>query len=249
MKRTLSGAVIIECSGDRILKLGDGHVGQRINDQRRWLEEHQSNGVIPVERVTQNAYIMPRGSEWSDPVVGRQVFDGIVELLSAYVWVKPPFVFTESPTPFRHKQSALSRATSVAGDVLNALTELCTLVDWTAVPKVLTHGDPTFCNSLWLNDKLVLCDPIPASHHVPDIRAVDLGKLMQSCMGFESIMYGWHMAELASPYWIKELCRDDNEWQAAVYCGVLSIARMLPYLQSQPLIEEFTRVALEMSRL
>lgn len=246
MKTTLSGAIIIECD-DYVVKLGDGRVGVRIHEQMNWLEAHACVGIIPITRLTQYAYTMPHAEEWPDPVDTRAAFDGVVNLLKTYVWNNMPEVV--NPPEFALKENTIRAWGGAPDQLIDVAVELRERVDWMTVPRTLTHGDPTFHNTLWLKDRLVLCDPVPANTTIPDIRAVDLGKLLQSCFGFETIMHGWSMTEPPNPAWVREVVHNDNEWNAAVYCGVLHILRMLPYIKTQPLIEEFTRVALEMSRL
>ena len=60
-------------------------------------------------------------------------------------------------------------------------------VDFTGLPLCLTHGDPTLENCMRRKDgALVLIDPLPPIN-VPPVRAVDLGKLLQSYMGYERL--------------------------------------------------------------
>lgn len=58
------------------------------------------------------------------------------------------------------------------------------------------HGDPTLDNVLVrpvsapARDPLVLTDPLPPDDRIPNDRAVDLGKLLQSALGWESVRRG-----------------------------------------------------------
>ena len=101
---------------------------------------------------------------------------------------------------------------------------------------------------MWVDDAPVLCDPIP-SGRLPDVRALDLGKILQSCFGFETIVYGWrYSSPVPNPLWVRDLCDDDNEWQATIAFGALHILRLLPYVDVAH-HEEFTRVLDAMLRL
>ncbi len=54
------------------------------------------------------------------------------------------------------------------------------------------HGDPTLSNILFrptsIGNQLLIGDPIPSRLCVPSNRAVDYGKLLQSCMGWEHVL-------------------------------------------------------------
>lgn len=76
--------------------------------------------------------------------------------------------------------------------------------------SVVTHGDPTIANLLLRPEtgKYVICDPMPLRDYLPAKRSLDVGKLLQSCCGWE-IMLGVYAPEQILPpigqhdmYWL-----------------------------------------------
>lgn len=55
----------------------------------------------------------------------------------------------------------------------------------------LIHGDPTLANVLFRDATLVITDPIPPKGKIPGHFTVDLGKMLQSAMGWEMVSFGW----------------------------------------------------------
>lgn len=53
-----------------------------------------------------------------------------------------------------------------------------------------THGDPTLSNMMMRGDDMVLIDPI-RTRHVPAHWTVDMGKLLQSAIGWERVLCDW----------------------------------------------------------
>src|SRR5437588_835106 len=77
--------------------------------------------------------------------------------------------------------------------------------------------------------ELLLIDPIPATPAVPDLLCVDVGKMLQSAVGWESVRY-----QRPFRHGVSDLTRcltlDEYEWEASSYwCGV-HLLRTLPYV-------------------
>lgn len=243
-----SGAHIIT-HHDVAVKVGDGEVGARIDAQADWLVRHASDGMMPVlSHIGSIGYVMPYGDPWPDFSDATRIFNTVVGLLQTHVWNR------DAEFVPNIQDAVLCKFMSMHGRVdAVRMWELHTLimsVTWMDLPQCLTHGDPTFCNALFIDvDKPVLCDPLPSViTRLPDVRAMDLGKLLQSCFGFESIVYGWRYSVQPNAQWVRALCENENEWHAAIACGALHVLRLLPYV-SPDLREEFEYVFDEILRL
>ena len=95
----------------------------------------------------------------------------------------------------------------------------------------MTHGDPTAENTVF-GGKIVL-DPIPPSGAVPLFPACDMGKVLQSIVGYEVFKNGYQfkrrIALRAARKFLDSVPKDDNEAAAAVFFCVLAFIRAVPY--------------------
>lgn len=222
-----SGAKIIHIGGGMVLKIGDDAVGARIGEQAAWLMHNAGSAVVPVTPIAANAYMMRECREWMDDWACRDIFDRIVERAMSHIWCRAPFVRWVDPVKsFDEKLFHLKAR--VGNELLNAAYKRGHSLVWGALPQCLTHGDMTFENTMWLEERLVFIDPIP-SGAIPDIRAVDLGKLLQSCMGWDRDFGKMRYEGSPSPDWVREICANDNEWKATIACCVLHFLRIFPY--------------------
>jgi hypothetical protein len=96
-----------------------------------------------------------------------------------------------------------------------------TVPDW-AVPKhfCLAHGDPTISNTLSRGRNIVLCDPRPPRNYIPQCAETDMGRILQSYFGWESVAYGAPETRYAAPYFFKStgLLRSARFW-----CGAAAV--------------------------
>lgn len=100
-------------------------------------------------------------------------------------------------------------------------------------PSRYIHGDPTFSNVMLRDSKRtwkewVLIDPIPAGGKIPPHIYVDIGKILQSCLGWEDkIDIGWDKA-------FKHLTKDMSlcETDTTLFWTVIHLYRILPYARS-----------------
>jgi len=230
-RRSTSGATVVQL-GEYVVKLGDGEVGARVGEQAKWLHEYRGHGIVPVTILSDTAYVMPALMEWPTPIDTRELWKRLTAILEEWVWPHEPVHAGTGKYPFSDKLAQCMNRNAPMEDVTRLITLASTMqqtVEWGELPRCLTHGDPTFANTMHSEEGLVLIDPLPSTWDVPDIRAKDLGKLLQSCMGYEHEILGWDTT-VPDPYWVQGLCSSDNEWRAAKFCGVLHIIRLIPYV-------------------
>ena len=77
----------------------------------------------------------------------------------------------------------------------------------------------------------VITDPIPGTPAVPDYHAVDLGKILQSLVGFEMVRYGVapHNPISVRPRTLLDTLSDIQAVRAVYWC-VVHIMRAMPYV-------------------
>lgn len=228
--RSTSGAVVLQL-GDHVVKLGDtGPVGVRVGEQARWLEHHRDiSSLIDVTPLTDTAYAMPACNDLPRPLDASWAFDLLVHALRP-VWDRPPnHPGQESPFLDKLQNTYYLHRVIMPRDLYEVAIELYTEVDWDRVPRCLTHGDPTFTNLMMCGEQPVLLDPLPSSPTVPDVRAKDIGKIIQSLHEYEGTVLGWDYDTAPHPSWARELCEDDNEWLASLFCFTLHLIRLIPY--------------------
>lgn len=185
---------------------------------------------VPVLRIERGQFTMPRLLE---PVVPDEIEQALLSgtmRLASYLWPKLDLF----PQPeWRDK-------------LLRHLGERYTkLVRSLPEPKRTgaIHGDPTFANILFneATDQWLWCDPLDRAF-IPRDPRVDVGKMFQSCWGYEQVILGMtdHL-ELNEPLArdISRLARIDYD-SAMLWCYV-HFVRLIPY-QSEPhrvIFEEF----------
>jgi len=177
-----SGASI-EILGDRVVKSGSD---PRIYEQARFCSQHQ--GVCPtvykiITGYRRYAYEMERLDELPN-LTNPDLTGHIIDIAYREFW--------------RHKAGTTNR---VWRSVLSAwavdkgfrwlVLPLNTLyTDDCAFMQVDIHGDLTLANTMIrpATREHVLIDPLPPTEKIPPLIEVDFGKLMQSALGWESLL-------------------------------------------------------------
>jgi len=117
-----------------------------------------------------------------------------------------------------------------------------------------THGDPTWANVM-RNDlgEYRLIDPLPPRNEKPKLREVDLGKLLQSAIGWEEVlMKQGHRFQVTHANMNKVLRgEDDATCEKAKFWLMVHLWRLLPFAEKngRPDIAEKAREAVFAIRL
>lgn len=138
------------------------------------------------ERVRKTLHVL-RDQWWSEKPTGPSIWIG--DHLSDF-----------SPRAHTRYVARLARLVNCR-DLVKPLGALCDRIDWHDLERGLTHGDPIVDNTLWrakttrFSDtpvirQLVLIDPIPPTVVIPSLVCVDVGRLIQSVVGYEQARYG-----------------------------------------------------------
>lgn len=218
-----SGAEIIIINDRVVVKTGEGEVGKRVSAQGVSIKALGSPLVPFVYAAWSNGYAMERLVETRiDPV-------GVCGLLRRSYWKHPPYSAWDP-----EQTLALMMHLSIYLDleILEAWAVLHSEVTATAgnLTACLTHGDPTLENVMQRpGDCQVLIDPIPARAAVPDLLSVDLGKILQSCAGYDDIVRKQPVRDFDDSF----LDCFPIDRTAARYWAVVHYARAMPYLPEE----------------
>jgi hypothetical protein len=95
--------------------------------------------------------------------------------------------------------------------------------NWALGPHCVIHGDPTCDNMLVRDTELVITDPIPPQWlNKPSIVAVDHGKILQSFLGWETVLRGIPLKEYT---WPKFMYNNETA-RRAVFWAMIAIKRI-----------------------
>lgn len=249
--RGSSGARVYGSNGV-VRKVGTGEVGARVALQGRWLLSHRGRSLPRVTRAGDTGYDMEpllAAPAWA--LNHDAILMEMLASLNSEVWKLP----AEAP----YDEAALL---SKVGELCHRFElrteyahwrELHAEIDFGSLPTALVHGDPTFDNVMFRESTgdLVLVDPLPSlitGPAIPDLRCVDLGKILQSVLGWERIRYGdtAEAFDIDVDSFKRRVAHSQTEWQAVVLFGITHLLRTLPYVadpQRRDQIRERTRVA------
>lgn len=232
MIRGTSGAVISYDADNLVKKTGDA----RVRGQGLWLVQHESPALPAVHTVHErkNAYIMERLSgapPWA--LNHRAVLDRMLLALNMHVWCRPARVVFD-PDVLASKLDFLGTYLLDEPKIIEWTTTVSHSLSWGTLSACLAHGDPTFENVMFRDTTgdVVIIDPLPASPAVPDLLSVDLGKMLQSVVGWERVRYSdpeqsFHVTARDLRLHIPS----DDEWHATVFWCVVHLLRTLPYVE------------------
>lgn len=211
-----SGAKIIVLD-DTVIKV---HNTDRLNRQAEWLMAYPGDGIVKVLGEWHHGYAMER----LDPLDRDVTADDVVELLRSFVWPNRPQVRLNWDAVEAYVSLRCAQFWPEASGIFKMAVDKCRGKNLTTGR---VHGDPTFANVMMRGAGLVLIDPIPGCAYAPDVLAVDLGKILQSCYGYEQVLTG-QVVNDPDIAWLDEFAPDERF--AARTFAVAHIARMLPYL-------------------
>lgn len=101
-------------------------------------------------------------------------------------------------------------------------------------PQCLIHGDPTLANAMIRNgSELVLIDPLPPKGKIPGYKEVDMGKMLQSYIGWERVLTG--KGRKGRTDYKETLLKHDDEltvWRSEFWLFI-HLLRIVPYAQER----------------
>ncbi len=102
----------------------------------------------------------------------------------------------------------------------------------------MIHGDPTLANTMIRTGPLgtlamlVICDPIAPKGKIPPHFTVDLGKLLQSALGWETQQFGWRYSIHRCIKTVLEGYDNLERARAWFWCSIHCL-RILPYAKGE----------------
>lgn len=234
--RGSSGAKFEWVDTGTVRKLGIGN--GRVLEQGMWLEENRAPSLPTVygtgEVLGEDEYSMealhPIAIEHLDT---RSIIAATVDMLTRDIWSKAAVVSLERRQHVARYEPLRQFIGPADDHLMKAAFEK---IKWGDLTSVLTHGDPIIDNLMlregdYEADQIVIIDPIPATPAIPDLKCVDLGRLLQSAVGYEHIRYDLHGPAMQHPSWFVSLyCDSDEEAKATLYFGAFHLMRSMMYV-------------------
>lgn len=158
--------------------------------------------------------------------VGASTPNDVARLLADKVWCKRPKKITDDW--IIHLENRIS-SFSVPDWVSSDDDSLSTI-----------HGDPTLSNLFIRDGDLVLSDSI-RREYIPSFFEVDLGKILQSMLGWETVAYGYRPIDFDEPSWWPDY---DTRRRSLFWCGVHCL-RILARKPNRPDVREWCQFTID----
>lgn len=194
-RRGASGA-LITVNGDVTTKLDVERTGRRVREQGIWLTQFPKVVALPrVIAVHDDGYDMEtlEVPNLLDLAV-NQTCCRILRALESDIWDCEVTYWFESvwenfeKTHMKYLRDLL-KDSQPTKSFAASLIQLFNAVDWLTLRTGVTHGDGIIDNVAYRKNDLVLLDPIPPSGAIPQLRCVDVGRVIQSAIGYERVRY------------------------------------------------------------
>jgi hypothetical protein len=239
-KVTTSGAVVVTLDDSSVMKMStDKKIYSRLAQQVDFMLE-MNKPIFPIiKSVFSYGYVMEylQESTWFSDELEAEVAT-MKMLLNRDIWstcssltLHPNWNDVLFSAILERLIDSEDIGDVTAMSVLNLVKKLKYLIGLTVCP---THGDPTFSNVMLQGARMRIVDPLPwQGSYVPPLKAVDLGKILQSLMGYESVHDSkrFDLKEEDIGKALDELFKDvsDNDRRASwIFCAIHYV-RLLPY--------------------
>lgn len=248
-KRGASGARLI-IGQKYTTKLDVERTGTFVREQGAWLSRWSvERGITLLPRVTEifaTGYVMETVQELENHDI-TEMCQHVMSALQEQLWPKQVhghmFLWDNFSSTHRGYVAQLLRDVAADRELGKTLRRFYDRIDWNNLQHGLTHGDPILDNvgyrlkhwpngSIEITNELVLLDPIPAKDPLPNWRAVDVGRIIQSMVGYEAIRYqrqgadvDFNAAVATALNWYMSKDFNVNEARACVYFSVIHTLR------------------------
>lgn len=208
-------------------------VADRLDEQAEWLNARRGCQNVPTLLGRwHGGYTL----EWLDEpkYLGPYFISDVLKALEG-VWVMQPAVIGYDHIDHITYIERVGREGGAPDGLLNDIRTSSQTIKRTlnSLTHVNTHGDPTFSNLLYRREGLVpvLVDPLPATDAVPHLQAVDMACVLQSLLGWETLIRrddGGRMQKWKElrPY-LTQL-----EWDATCHFAAYKLMRALRYVDT-----------------
>ena len=242
--KTTSGAHVFTYDGRAVKVAMNGNVRRRLTQQAAYAT-YLGSAVCPVvERIVPGGYVMERLEAYPDVVTSRGYVNDVVGLLETHVWNRSSQSAPQTWTAWlAHFDYVMDRIDKYAPHLKTRTMHMMQALDLEPCRKCLTHGDPTLDNMMlrkqgaghWPETPVII-DPLPPRFEMPEMMAVDVGKIIQSLLGYETIKYRRYRMDWTetvenrlSELWTRLEDYPLREWRAATYFAYVHCLRLLPY--------------------
>lgn len=200
-RRGASGARII-IGRKFTTKLDVERTGTFVRDQGEWLTKFPQVTMLPrVQHILAHGYVMETLSVPTLPDDTLHLVGHVMAELRTQLWSKPssglPFDWQTHRSYVSNLLKDVQPDRASRSELDHVMRKFASRVDFDSLQRGQTHGDCIVDNVAYRAREgsttgqldLVVLDPIPASYALPPLRAVDVGRLIQSAIGYESVRY------------------------------------------------------------
>lgn len=196
--------------------------------------QHLSPDVAPrTFSVTEYGYEMELLSPYQDDDIDQTyALNRIMGMLVTHVWPHQPVV-RHDPQWYQRMWEWLGPERAYLYKYLDA--SYITNTAGIALPCRI-HGDPTVANLMRRPDgTLVLADPLPPGGKIPSMLEVDVGKMLQSALGWERALRLDQPPALGSRFsdlQFLHMLGKESRRRAWLWCAI-HLERAVPYLKAR----------------
>lgn len=205
MRKGWSGATI-ELQENRVVKRGE-----KVYTQAAYCRYLGTNVCPQIYDFTREWYAMEKLNE-PDPTMYLALLSAMKSKLATEVWNKG-----EPRSGDSWRMELLDFAFGLGHNIGRFLDELYP----TSQDHGCIHGDPTLSNAMIRQPgHVIIIDPIKPMGKIPAFREVDLGKMLQSAIGWETVTMGWAINGLGAEEVILECENKDTIRKAWFWCAM-----------------------------
>ena len=236
--RTNSGAHVFLTANHAVKVAAGGKVRRRLHDQAEYMRHIGPELTPHVDFHVPGGYVMEKCWPYRASKPEQYVAD-VVPVLEQ-IWRRPTVRGTSHDLG-AHYRYVMERVRQCMPTYETRVSHLIQSLDLASCRPCLVHGDPTYENVMKRPGSILLADPLPPQPYMPELAAVDVGKVLQSLLGYELVERTWSIAawqvdsERATQMVSEALNRPeyDREVRAAAWFAFAHCVRLLPYKREE----------------
>lgn len=221
--RGKSGAFSIVL-GEKTIKIGNDRVGE----QGKWIYNNYNKYLPKVNSFLNNSYVMETLNKFELNTSKEDFIKELVLILQNHFWINDCENFIDDK---EHVKKLYDICYSF--NIYDKMIKIKKNIEWNDLTKGKIHGDPIFDNIMFKNN-IIIIDPLPSTPAIPDLISVDLGKILQSVMGYENDIYFDNRLKDCDINVLKNIFSKED-WYASKYWCIFHFLRTLKYLNEEEL--------------
>lgn len=221
--RGRSGAQTIVL-GEKTIKVGNDRVGS----QGEWIYNNYNTYLPRVYSFLENSYVMETLNKFELKSNKEDFVKEIIEILKYNFWNSPPDNYIDHSEHIKRLYDI-----SYSFSIFDKMMKIKESINWEKLTYGKVHGDPILDNIMFRNN-IVIIDPIPSTKSIPDLISVDLGRILQSAMGYENDVYLDNRLDGCNLNFLNNMFSKEDLYAAKYWC-IFHFLRSAKYLKDEEL--------------